>query len=201
MPKPTPVPVKPLDMHDERILRAIDMTFAGRFTEAKIAESCHIAARTYRYWRAHHDFQAALTAKRADFAASVEHVTFADKARRVHALNDAALIALADLEERPKLKEVRPTKDGAVTNESFNVGAMSEFRAALADIAAEKGERKTTGDATAIAAIRISIETDGAVSAVTAEAAAIAGRPAAITVSTDDGDSSDSSDPNESGPA
>lgn len=133
---------KPLDMDDERIQRAVDMTFAGRFTGEQIAQKCAVSRRTYVYWLKHPDFQAALAAKRADFKASIERVTFADKARRIHALNDAALIALNELEERPKLKEVRPTKDGFITNEAFNNAAMAEFRAALADIAAEKGERK-----------------------------------------------------------
>lgn len=129
-------------LDDERVQRVIDLTLAGRHSAAKMAAIVGVSARTCERWLARPDFKAALAEKRADFKASLEHVTFADKARRIYSLNDAALIALADLEDRPKLKEVRPTKDGEITNESFNAGAMAEFRAALADIAAELGERK-----------------------------------------------------------
>lgn len=129
-------------MADARVILAIDMTFAGRHTHAKIAEACKIAARTYENWRRRPEFIAALDAKSASLKASLEHVTFADKARRIHALNDAALIALAELEARPLLTEVRPTREGEITNESFNNTALAEFRGALADIAAELGDRK-----------------------------------------------------------
>ena len=169
--KPPIRQAKPLDLHDERVLRAVDMSFAGRFTAAKIAEACKIAPRTYENWRRRPEFVEALAEKRADFNRSIERITFADKARRILALNDAALIALADLEERPKLKEVRPTKDGYITNEAFNNAAMAEFRAALDDIAKEKGERKNPTTGTDAANIRILIETDTATSATSATSA------------------------------
>lgn len=133
---------KSLDMKDKRVQKALKFTFEGRWTHAQIAENCGVSTRTYEYWEAHPDFQAALEDMRKDFAASIRDVTFADKARRIMALDHAAKIALNELEARPLLKEIRPTRDGEIVNEAFNNTAMAEFRSALADIAAEKGERK-----------------------------------------------------------
>ncbi|MGZ6376667.1 MAG: phBC6A51 family helix-turn-helix protein [Ktedonobacterales bacterium] len=133
---------KPLNMRDERIQKALQLTFAGRLTREQIAENCSVSTRTLYYWLEHPDFIAALDDLRKDFRKGIEGVTFADKARRIVHLDYAAKIALNELEIRPLLKEVRPTRDGEIVNEAFNNTAMAEFRSALADIAAELGERK-----------------------------------------------------------
>ena len=153
MPKSPNIPLKWTVVHD----RTLALVFEGRWSQDEIAEKlCSefsggsqrftISTRALKAWIAHPDFKQRLEAMRADFAESIREVAFADKARRIHALNAAALIALRELEARPLLKEVRPTKDGFVTNEAFNNAAMSEFRAALGDIAAEKGERSSKVD-------------------------------------------------------
>lgn len=125
-------------------LAVLNLKFAGRISVDKMAERVSVSSRTVARWLAHPDFKARLDAMRADFNASLQDVAFADKARRIHALNDAALIALNELETRPLLTEARPTKDGVMTNEAFNNTAMAEFRGALDDIAKELGQRKNT---------------------------------------------------------
>lgn len=141
-------PDKPLDMKDKRIQTALKLVFEGRLSLDKIAKRCEVSPRTLWAWTQHSDFIAALEAMRKDFAASIQHVTFADKAKRIIALDHAAGIALNELEERPLLKEVRPTRDGEITNEAFNNAAMSEFRSALDDIAKELGQRTSKVDVT-----------------------------------------------------
>lgn len=122
--------------------RALALVFEGRWTQDEIAEKCHIAPRTLRDWMKHPDFVARLEAMRADFAASMRTVTYADKARRIMALDAMAESARREYEQRPWLQEVRPTPNGDITNEAFNRDAHAAFRDALADIAAELGARK-----------------------------------------------------------
>lgn len=133
----------------EKQERALALTFEGRWTQSEIAEKCHIAPRTYRYWREHPDFQARLESLRADFAASIRDVTYADKARRIAALDQMAESARREYEQRPWLEEKRQIgydqeRDEPLylINENFNRDAHAAFRDSLADIAAELGARK-----------------------------------------------------------
>lgn len=133
--------------------RALDLAFEGRWSQAEVAEKLAaefagdapkftVSLRTVKAWIAHPDFQARLEERRADFAASIRDIAYADKGRRILALAEMAESARREYEARPWLREVRPTRDGDITNESFNRDAHGAFREALADIAAELGARK-----------------------------------------------------------
>ncbi len=146
---------KPFDWEHKGAEEALRLTFEGRWTQAEIAEKCHIATRTYRYWREHPDFQARLEAMRADFAASIRDVAYADKAQRIIGLAQMAESARREYEARPWLKEERQIgrdpESGEplmMTNESFNRDAHAAFRVALDDIAKELGQRTNKVDMT-----------------------------------------------------
>lgn len=136
-----------LDINEPRVAIALNMAFAGRYTQAEIAKSCEVSPRTIWTWLHHPDFEAALDEKRKDFAASISHVTYADKARRIVALDEMAESARREYEARPWLKEIRPTPKGDIVNEAFNADAHAAFRGALDDIAKELGQRKNDKDA------------------------------------------------------
>ena len=123
-------------------LLALALVFEGRLSQAKIAKKCNIAPRTLAYWIDHPDFQERLEAMRADLAASLLGIAYTGKQQRIVALSLMAESAREEYEARPWLKEVRPTPNGDVTNESFNEGAFAAFRGALDDIAKELGHRK-----------------------------------------------------------
>jgi hypothetical protein len=133
-----PKPLKWSAAHEQ----ALRLVFEGRWSQAAIAKNCDVSPRTLWTWTQHPDFQQRLEALRADFAASIREEVYADKARRVVALSQMAEAARVEFEARPWLKEVRPTADGEITNESFNRDAHAAFRGALDDIAKELGERK-----------------------------------------------------------
>ncbi len=177
--------------------RALALAFEGRWTQEEIvarlageddgSAKFRITTRTLRSWLAHPEFKARLAQMRADFAASIAHVTYADKARRIVALDAMAEAARREFEARPWLREVRPTPKGDVTNEHFNAEAHAAFRGALDDIAKELGHRRPErGDGADAAQVRIIIETD------TADAPGVA--VAGVRVETDNGDSSSDSD-------
>lgn len=139
---------KPLDWNDQRLIVTLNLIFAGRLSQARVAENVGVSTRTVERWVAHPDFQARLSALRADFAASIRDVTYADKARRIIALDQMAEAARVEFETRPLLREVRPTRDGEVVNEAFNRDAHAAFRDALDDIAKEMGHRQSKVDVT-----------------------------------------------------
>lgn len=132
---------RPLKWSDPQ-KQALSLIFEGRLSQGKIAEDCRVPARTLRDWIAHPDFQAALKERRDHLIESLDDQPYIRKERRLIGLAQMAESARQEYEERPWLREVRPTQDGEITNESFNRDAHAAFRAALADIAAELGERK-----------------------------------------------------------
>lgn len=139
---------KPFDWKHKGAEKALHLTFEGRWTQEEIAKKCEISPRTLWSWLQHPGFQAKLEALRADFAASIRDVAYADKAQRIVGLSQMAESARREFEARPWLKEVRPTPDGELTNESFNRDAHAAFRGALDDIAKELGQRTSKVDVT-----------------------------------------------------
>lgn len=131
----------PLKWTPEQVL-AVFLIFEGRLSQAKVAEKVGVSTRTIEAWCAHPDFQQRLAGLRENLEASLTGVVYADKCRRVIALDQMAEAARHEFEERPWLKEVRPTPNGPITNESFNEGAFAAFRGALDDIAKELGHRR-----------------------------------------------------------
>lgn len=126
----------------ERKERALMMVFEGRKTLAQIAAAVEMSERAIDTWVAHPDFKARLARLYTDLEASLAGVAYVTKAQRILALVQVAEIARHELESMPRIRDERPTRNGPVVSEEFNAPAMSEFRAALADIAAEKGDRK-----------------------------------------------------------
>lgn len=145
---------KPFDWKRKGAERALALCFEGRWTHEEIAEKCGISVRTYEYWLAHPNFQTRLEALRADLALALREVVYADKTQRIIGLAQMAESARREYEERPWLKEVRPSSDGDITNESFNRDAHAAFRGALDDIAKELGQRKNVTDLTATVALQ-----------------------------------------------
>ena len=170
-------PMRPMKWEAPEEL-ALALVFEGRYTHAQIvdemkkrgganeasadksAQKFAISTRTLVSWIAHPDFQTRLARLMNDFRLATRDVTFANKGRRIYALDGAAKIALEELEAHTHLIESRPTKGGTMTTESFNVAAMSEFRAALADIAAEYGDRRNVTEVTG--SVMHSLVPDGA---------------------------------------
>src|SRR5258707_10763203 len=121
---------------------ALKLVFEGRLSLDKIALNCAVSPRTLDNWVKHPEFVQRIEELRADMAAALRDVCYADKTRRILALDQMAESARQEYEARPWLEEVRPTKDGSITNEHFNEGAFGAFRGALDDIAKELGQRK-----------------------------------------------------------
>lgn len=128
---------------------ALQLAFEGRWSHSEMAARVGVSTRTIERWTADEVFKSRLQALRDDFAASILTVTYADKARRIIALDAMAESARREYEARPWLQEVRPTPNGDVTNETFNRDAHAAFRGALDDIAKELGARKQDTNATA----------------------------------------------------
>jgi transposase-like protein len=119
--------------------QAVQLVFEGRLRQPQIAERCRISERTLRYWIDNPEFQQRLESLRTDITKSA---VYADKLRRILALDQMAESARQAYEERTWIKEVRPTPQGGfATNERYNSEAFREFRGALDDIAKELGHR------------------------------------------------------------
>jgi hypothetical protein len=136
---------------DDTLTDILNAVFEGRKSQEKIAEDCRVSARTLRDWMAHPDFQTKLKEMRERLLESCDAlgVTYVRKEQRIIGLAQLAESAREQYEERPWLKEERQIGRDAesgepltMTNESFNRDAHAAFRASLADIAAELGERK-----------------------------------------------------------
>jgi hypothetical protein len=128
--------------------KALWLVFDGKLSLDDVALNVAISARTLDRWVAHPVFQRRLAEMRADFDASLKATLYVSKESRIVALSDMAYKARREFEKHPWLKEVRPTKDGPITNETFNEAAYNAFRGALDDIAKEKGERTNKVDVT-----------------------------------------------------
>jgi hypothetical protein len=136
--------IRKADEWDEVKEKALDYIFAGRYSTTKVAELVGVSSRSIERWLASPIFQQRLEAKRADLDAALASVTYADKVRRILALNEMAEMARCEYEVHPILLETRPMPKGgepAVT-ERFNRDAFECFRGALDDIAKELGQRK-----------------------------------------------------------
>lgn len=121
--------------------QALWLVFEGTLSLDQVALNVAVASRTLDRWVAHPAFKSRLERMHDDLEAHVRGVIYASKESRIMGLSEMAQSARKEYERRPWLKEVRPTKDGPVTNEHFNRDAHDAFRAALDDIAKELGER------------------------------------------------------------
>lgn len=121
---------------------ALRLAFEGRWSHSEMAERVGVSTRTIERWTVAKDFRARLDAMRDDLALALRDVVYADKSRRIMALDTMAESARREYEARPLLKEMRPTPDGMLVQEAFNAAAHAAFRASLDDIAKEMGQRK-----------------------------------------------------------
>lgn len=129
---------------DETQRKALALVFEGRKSQAKIAEDCGISVRTCEDWLAHPEFQARLKTMREHVLESCDLLgaAYVRKEQRLVALAQMAESARTEYETHTWLREVRPSQNGDIVNESFNRDAHAAFRGALDDIAKELGERK-----------------------------------------------------------
>lgn len=128
--------------------QALWLVFDGKLSLEQVALNVAVSPRTLDRWVAHPAFQQRLQQMRADLQETLKGTLYVSKESRMVALADMAQKARREFEKRPWLKEVRPTKDGPVTNESFNRDAFESFRGALDDIAKELGQRKNVTEVT-----------------------------------------------------
>lgn len=151
---------------------AFALVFEGRLTQEAIVDELKkrgdgsskftISTRTLKAWIAHPEFQERLAAARADVVQALTEMgtRYVRKEQRIMGLAQMAESARVEYEQRPWLKEVRPTPNGDIVNESFNRDAHAAFRDALNDIAKELGERKATPADADAHTFRLIIETD-----------------------------------------
>lgn len=158
---------RPLEWNEKQ-LHALAAVFEGRSSREKIAQDCTIPLRTLKDWIAHPDFQAKLKEMRERMLDTFDElgVAYVRKEQRLMALSALAVSARAEYEQRPWLREYRPVlvkrpneDPGAragsmlmvedyIVTERYNAEAASAERAALADIAAELGERVKRSEVT-----------------------------------------------------
>lgn len=126
---------------DETKEQVLHDVFVGRFSHAAIAEKHSISPDTLKSWLKHPAFRKRLDSLRANLADALQGVTYADKARRIVALDQMAEDARKAYEERRWLVDV--TADGT-TKQRYNRAAFDAFRGALDDIADELGHRSNS---------------------------------------------------------
>src|SRR5260221_12869409 len=87
---------------------ALKLVFEGRLSLDKVALTCAVPPRTLDSWVAHPEFRSRLEELRADMAAALRDVCYADKTRRILALDQMAESARQERsEERRVGKECR----------------------------------------------------------------------------------------------
>lgn len=137
--------------------RAALLTAEDALTDEQIAADVGISRKTLHNWRARATFIAEVRAQREAFRARIMAEGFADKARRVKALNLLATAVLVELsraadDRQPqgmyRLEKKISANGEIVEQEVFDKPKADTFRGYLDDIAKELGDRKTIIDAT-----------------------------------------------------
>lgn len=126
--------------------QAAALVAADELSDEQMAERLGITRRTLTRWRDVPEFQARVAEHVAAFRARVLGTGFAVRERRIAALNQVATDLYAQLQADGYLaEEVKLTAAGVqVRYPVFDRPKVSEFRAALDDIAKELGERKAS---------------------------------------------------------
>ena len=134
---------RPMAWNDAQT-QALALVFEGRKTRDKIAQDCTVSVRTLKDWLAHPEFRARLAAMRENLLVTCDElgIAYVRKEQRIVSLAQMAESARTEYETHTWLREVRPSQNGDIVNESFNRDAHAAFRGALDDIAKELGERK-----------------------------------------------------------
>jgi len=137
--------------------RAALLTAEDALTDEQIAADVGISRKTLHNWRARPAFSAEVRAQREAFRARIMAEGFADKARRIKALNLLATAVLVELSREAddlqpqgmyRLEKKISANGEIVEQEVFDKPKADTFRGYLDDIAKELGDRKTIIDAT-----------------------------------------------------
>jgi hypothetical protein len=114
-------------------------------TDEEIAAACKVHKATLERWKQRPDFAEAVAEHREAFRQRLLSEGFADKARRVQALNAIALDLMRQLRDAD-YKAVIGVSDTGEPIEAFDRARLREFREYLADIAEEMGDRGSKAD-------------------------------------------------------
>lgn len=126
-------------------------------TDEQIATAVGVSKMTIERWKKRAPFSAEVRAQREAFRARIMAEGFADKARRIKALNILATAVLVELsraadDRQPqgmyRLEKKISANGEIVEQEVFDKPKADTFRGYLDDIAKELGDRKTIIDAT-----------------------------------------------------
>ena len=137
--------------------RAALLTAEDALTDEQIAADVGISRKTLHNWRTRPPFIAEVRAQREAFRARIMAEGFADKARRIKALNLLATAVLVELSRAAddlqpqgmyRLEKKISANGEIVEQEVFDKPKADTFRGYLDDIAKELGDRKTIIDAT-----------------------------------------------------
>jgi hypothetical protein len=124
--------------------RAALLVWADDLTDVQIAETLKIGERTLNNWKKLPAFQARVAEHRDEFRERVLSEGYADRAQRVHLLNEMAEAAVDHLRaNRYEREDVLINRKGeVVTNVVYDRERVSAVRGMLDDIAKELGERR-----------------------------------------------------------
>lgn len=136
---------------DARRELAAVLLAADEKTDEQIAAECNVARNTLATWKLAPEFQSRIAQHLEVFRTEILRRSFADKARRVRALDTVAGALLNQLQRAEYQTIVKVTEDGEHIY-GFDKDRLREFREYLDDIAIEVGDRAQdkTGGATVV---------------------------------------------------
>jgi ribonuclease HII len=123
-------------------------------SDQAIADTFGITKRTLYRWKARPDFAALVAEERENFRQRIFRAGFADKARRVRALDVVAGAVLNQLQRAEFQTIVKVTDDGEHIY-GFDKDRLREFREYLDDIAEEMGDRQAKGNPAASVVVKV----------------------------------------------
>lgn len=116
------------------------MLAADEKTDQEIADECKVSRQSLANWKLIPEFQGRIEQHLEQFRKQVLSRSFADKARRVRALDTVAGALLNQLNRAEYQTIVKVTEDGEHIY-GFDKDRLREFREYLDDIAIEVGDR------------------------------------------------------------
>lgn len=123
-------------------------------SDEQIALACSISEATLNVWKKKPDFAARIIEHRELFRQRIFRLGFADKAKRVRALDVVAGAVLNQLQRAEFQTIIKVTEDGEHIY-GFDTGRLKEFREYLDDIAEEMGDRQAKGNPAASVVVKV----------------------------------------------
>jgi hypothetical protein len=140
---------------DERREKAAVLLAVDEETDEAIAKACKVSRQALADWKRAAEFQARIAEHVEAFRQRVFRTGFADKARRVRALDTVATALLAQMQRAEYQTVLKVTDDGEHIY-GFDDRRLKVFLDYLDDIAEEMGERQARGaSATAVAVVKV----------------------------------------------